>query len=238
MTASIDGGAVIRRTFNMYLAHALVLLPAAAVVFGPIGIVNAIMIAAAPGFVYVSFLISAVAITLFTGMVVKLVDDVQDGRRDTSVGQLPLVVTPVLGELFLVGTVAGIGIFIGFILIVVPGLFLATVWSVAAPIIVLERPGGLLALRRSRELVRGNGWQVFSVVFVMVFLVGLFASGVALAANSVGTGLGLAIRVIMGMLTAPLAALAAAVLYFELRAASSMASTDDIDLSTITSRVP
>jgi hypothetical protein len=228
MSNSIDRGSVIRQTFNMYLDHALVLLPAAAVVFGPIGILSAILIAASADLVYVSFLISAVATTLFTGMVVKLVDDVQNGRCDTSVGQVLLAVMPGLGELILVGVIAGIGVYIGFILIVVPGLILATVWSVAAPVVVLERPGGLCALGRSRELVRGNGWQVFGVVFVMVFLVGLLASGVDLAANSVGTVLGLAIRVIMGIFTAPLAALAAAVLYFELRGASSTAGVDDI----------
>ena len=37
--------------------------------------------------------------------------------------------------------------------------------------VVLERPPGLRALRRSRELVRGNGWQVFGVILVLVVLV-------------------------------------------------------------------
>ena len=221
MSNSIEPGSVIRRVCNMYLDHARVLLPAAAVVFAPVGILSAILIAATPDLVYVSFLISDVATTLFAGMVVKLVNDAQAARRDTRVGQLLLTVTPAFGELILVGIVAGIGVYIGFILIIVPGLFLATVWSVAAPVVVLERPGGLRALRRSRELVRGNGWRVFGVVFVMVFLVGLLASGVDLAANSVGTGLGLAIRVIMGIVTAPLAALAAAVLYIDLRTVAS-----------------
>jgi uncharacterized membrane protein len=161
-------------------------------------------------------------------MVVQLVADVQDGRRDTSVGQMLLAVRPVLGELALVGVVAGIGVFIGFILIVVPGLFLKTVWSVAAPIVVLERPGGLRALGRSRELVRGNGWRVFGVVLVMMFLVGLVTSGIDLAANSAGTGLGLAVRVIMGIFTAPLAALAAAVLYFDLRASPVMTQKQNL----------
>ena len=48
-----------------------------------------------------------------------------------------------LGQLILVGIVAGIGIVIGFVLIIVPGLILITIWSVVAPVIVLEHPGGL-----------------------------------------------------------------------------------------------
>ena len=48
-----------------------------------------------------------------------------------------------------------------------PGLIALTVWSVAAPVVVLERPPGLKAMRRSRELVAGNGWPVFGVIFVL-----------------------------------------------------------------------
>ena len=80
----------------------------------------------------------------------ELVADVQNGRRDSSPGQLLRAATPVLGQLILVGIVAGIGIVIGFVLIIVPGLFLITIWSVAAPVVVLEHPGVLPALRRSR----------------------------------------------------------------------------------------
>src|SRR5205807_79872 len=96
---------------------------------------------------------------------------------------------------------------------------LVTLWSVAAPVVVLERPPGLGALARSRELVRGNGWQVFGVIFVLGILVSVLAAAIDIAAQSAGTGLGIVVRVILGVLTAPLSALAAAVLYFELRGA-------------------
>ncbi len=100
-------------------------------------------------------------------MVVELVADVQDGRRDARAGQLLRAVTPVIGQLILVGLVAGVGVVIGFILLIIPGLILLTIWAVSAPVVVLERPPGLKALGRSRELVRGNGWQVFGVILVL-----------------------------------------------------------------------
>jgi len=152
------------------------------------------------------------------------VSDVQDGKRDASAGQLLRAVTPVLGKLILVGIVAGIGILIGFILIVIPGLILATLWSVAAPVVVLERPNGLRALGRSRELVRGNGWNAFAVILLLVIFVGLLGSGIELAADAAGTAVGLVVRVIVGILTAPISALAAAVLYFDLRKAHAGAT--------------
>ncbi len=219
MQGRLDVGDVIRRVFDIYVDQAPVLMPAAAVVFVFTGIVSAVLVAAAPGLVLVSLVIVLVATTLFTGMVVELVADVQDGRRDATVSQLLSAVMPVLGQLLLVGIVAGIGTVIGFILLIIPGLILVTVWSVAAPVVVLERPPGLRALSRSHELVRGNGWRVFGVILVLDVFIRIFAGAVELVAESASTGVGIVVTVILGVLIAPFAALAAAVLYFELRGA-------------------
>ena len=221
MQARLDVGGVIRRVFEIYVDQASVLMPAAAVVFVVTGIISAVLVAASPALAVVAVIISLVATTLFTGMVVELVADVQDGRRDASAGQLLRAATPVLGQLILVGIVAGIGIVIGFILVIVPGLILITIWSVAAPVVVLEHPGVFASLRRSRELVRGNGWQVFGVILLLYIVVGVVSFIIEGIAESAGSGVGIVVRVIVGVLTAPLAALAASVLYFELRGASA-----------------
>ena len=221
MNPSLDSGALIRRVLGLYVDQASVLMPAAAVVFVFTGILNTLLVAAAPALALLSLVISLVATTLFTGMIVELVADLQDGRRDATVAGLLQAALPVLGELVLVGVAAGVGVVFGFLLIIVPGLILITVWSVAAPVVVLERPGGLRALRRSRELVRGNGWQVFAVILVLDIIVAVLGVAIVLAADSAGSGLGIVARVIVGVLTAPLSALAAAVLYFELRGASA-----------------
>jgi hypothetical protein len=217
MNSSIDVGSVIRRTFDIYVDQASVLLPAAAVVFVIEGILSALLIAASPALVFVSLILSLIASTLFTGMVVELVADVRDGRRDADVAQLLRAAVPVLGQLILVGILAGVGIVIGFVLLIVPGLILITIWSVAAPVVVLERPGAMRALGRSRELVRGSGWQVFGVLVVMVILVGVGAAILDSLGSAAGTGVGLAVSVAVSVLTAPLPALAESVLYFELR---------------------
>jgi hypothetical protein len=220
MSPSLNAGAVIRRVLDIYVDQAPVLMPAAAVVFVVTGIVSELLIAAAPALALVSLILSLVATTLFTGMIVELVADVQDGRRDASVRGLLQAATPVLGELLLVAIVAGAGVVLGFALLIVPGLILITIWSVAAPVVVLERPGGLRALGRSRSLVRGHGWPVFAVILVLGILVVVLGAAVELAAESAGSGLGVVARVLIGVLTAPLSALAAAVLYFELRRAN------------------
>jgi hypothetical protein len=218
MQGKLNVGGVVRRVFEIYVDQASVLMPAAAAVFVVTGIVSALL-AASGSFIgaLLAIVLSIVAGTLFTGMVVELVADVQDGRRDSSPGQLLRAATPVIGPLILVGLVAGFGIVIGFFLIIVPGLILITIWSVAAPVVVLERPPGLGALGRSRELVRGSGWQVFGVIVILDVLVLVVAAIVDGVANSAGTGAGIVVRVIVGVLTAPVTALAASVLYFDLR---------------------
>jgi hypothetical protein len=195
-------------------------MPAAAVVFVISGLLSAVLESTGSlSALLLALVVSLVAETLFTGMVVELVADVQDGRRDSSAGQLLRAVTPVLGQLIAVGIVVGIAVVVGLIVFIVPGLILLTIWSVFAPVIVLERPPGLGALSRSRELVRGNGWQVFAVILVLFVLVVGLADVLVVAAESAGTGAGIVVRVIVGVLTTPISALAAAVLYFELRGA-------------------
>ncbi len=226
MNAPLEVGGVIRRVFSIYVEEASVLMPAAAVVFVFTGILRTVLVGSGPGLALLAALVALVAVTLFTGMVVGLVADVQDGRRDSTVAQLLGAVTPVFGRLILVGLVAGVGIVLGFIAIVVPGLILITIWSVIAPVVVLERPPGLGALKRSRELVRGNGWPVFGVIVVLVVGVNVVADLIEVLGDSAGTGAGIVVTVVVQILTAPLAALAASVLYFELLARAPAESAE------------
>ncbi len=224
MQSKLDVGGVVRRVFSIYFEQASVLMPAAATVFVFTGILSTLLTHAGSGLRFVALLISLIATTLFTGMVVELVADVRDGKRDSSAGALLKTVTPVIGQLIVVAIAAAAGVVIGLIFLIVPGLILITVWSLAAPVVVIEHPPGLQALRRSRELVRGNGWQVFGVIFVLDVLVAILAAAIEVAADAAGTGVGIVVTVIVGVLTAPFAALAAAVMYFELKG-EAVAST-------------
>jgi hypothetical protein len=164
--------------------------------------------------------VSVVAGTLYQGMVVGLVKDVQDGRRDSSVQDLLDAAWPVVLPLIGVGILAGIAIGIGFLLLVVPGLILLTIWAVVAPVIVVERSGVMNSFGRSRELVRGNGWQVFGVIFVVfliTFIVGLVFGAIG-AGISDSLGMQIVVNLIASTVTAPIAALAAATIYFRLLA--------------------
>jgi hypothetical protein len=70
-------------------------------------------------------------------------------------------------------------------LLVIPGLWLLTRWSLFAPVIVREHLGPLAALRRSNEIVRGH--------FELVFLTAAFAVILEEAVMDAGVGGGLTV---------------------------------------------
>jgi putative effector of murein hydrolase LrgA (UPF0299 family) len=213
----IDVGRVISEAFSLYGSHVGVLLGTAALFFVVVGVINGLLLSEGGFFLYLlSVAVSIVALTLFTGFVVKLVEDVRDGRRDSTIGELVSSATPAIGPLIVNGILRGIAIAIGFVLLIVPGLILLTIWAVTSPAIVVERVGAIEAFGRSRELVRGNGWAVFAVI-VVAFLITL---GVGLVLGAIGASIGgvgaVIFRVVSDVVTAPIAALVAAILFFDL----------------------
>jgi hypothetical protein len=68
--------------------------------------------------------------------------------------------------------IAFLGILIGLVLLVVPGVIIALAWSVAVPVRVMEGLGVWASLRRSAELTRGRRGTILSIgLFVSVFYV-------------------------------------------------------------------
>jgi hypothetical protein len=213
----IEPGRILSEVFRIYREQAGVLLPVALVLFAIDAIVRYALGDGA--LALIATIVSLVVSTFYQGMVVQLVRDVIDGRRDSSAADLLRSVSPVVLPLIIVALLAGLGTFIGFILLIVPGLYLLTVWSVAAPVVVVERPGIIASFGRSRELVRGHGWQVFGVivlVFVLVLAVGI-VTGVLV--SSLGDAGGAVVGWALSVVVAPVSALVGAVLYFALRIA-------------------
>ncbi len=214
----IEVGKVISETFDMYGKNAGPLLGSAAVVFVISGVIQGFL--RDEGGVVLSLIASIVGLiasALYTGFVVNLVADIRaDGRRDLTAGEMMSMTTPVILPLIGAAILAGIGIGIGFLLLIIPGLFLLTIWSVVGPAIVVERTGVLGAFGRSHELVKGDGWSVFGTI-VVAFLIVVIASAIATA---IGAAIGLGGLIVgltlVGILTAPITALVASILFFDL----------------------
>jgi hypothetical protein len=211
----LDTARVFERVFAIYRRQAGVLLPAAVILYlipAALGLANGV---AGQALALAASIIAAVA---YQGLVVQAVRDIQDGVRDLSIGGLFRSVSKVLAPLLWTAILVGLGVFVGFLAFLIPGLVLLTWWAVAAPVVVCEVRTPTEAIGRSRGLVRGHGWRVFSVLVVTFLLVLIADLLLASLANDIsGSDIAFAVaQLLAGTLTAPVFALASAVLYLEL----------------------
>lgn len=87
--------------------------------------------------------------------------------------------TPFTGRLIMVALLTGLLLGFGFLLFLIPGLYLLPGLVLATPALVLEGlPGAVDALGRSWSLTRGFRWRVFAALIVVAVL--LFLPFVAL----------------------------------------------------------
>src|SRR5580693_4977855 len=162
---------VLDEAWRMYKAYAKHLLAIAFVVYLVAAVISALLalIGGSIGTV-LGALVAIVAAFLLQATLVKAVQDVRDGRVDMSIGETIAAARPYLWSVAGASILAGIAIGIGLILVIVPGLILATIWAVIVPVIVIERTGALASFGRSRELVRGRAWHVFATL-VLVYII-------------------------------------------------------------------
>jgi hypothetical protein len=79
---------------------------------------------------------------------------------------------PIVG----VAVLSGLGIAFASLLLVVPGVILAVIWSVALPACVLEGLGPSASLGRSSRLTAGYRWPIFGIILLLGIanIVGVF----------------------------------------------------------------
>src|SRR5436190_9614034 len=194
----------------MYAAHWRHLISIALVVYVAISLLTLLLAVVLGSLgVVLGSLVGLAGIFWLQGALVIAIDDVRDGRADLGVGQTLERVKPRVGALVLAGLIAGVAVGIGFLLLIVPGLYLLTIWLVIIPAIMLEGRGVGDAFRRSRELVRGYGWSVFGVIVLTFLIVVGVSIAVSLVRNAVGADwAGFVVNIVGESLTAPLLALA------------------------------
>lgn len=216
----LDTAGAFDRIFALYRSQFAVLMGTALVIFVPIGILGGIV--ASSGSVFLAFVVlglSLIGSALYTGAVVEAVNDMRDGRRDFSVGDLLQAASPFILPLIAAGFLYGVMVVVGLILLIVPGLVFLTWFSLYAPAIVIERRGIFDAFTRSRDLIRGNGWRVFGVLIVAVLIQSVVQNLLQRIALGAGNSAVLftILTTVASVITAPIISLAVSVLYFQLR---------------------
>jgi hypothetical protein len=124
------------------------------------------------GFEIFSAVMAVVLAMLTQGALVRATTAYSEGLK-ASFGESAMAGLAAAPPLFLLGLLSALGIGLGFVLLLVPGVILYIMWSVAAPALVEERLGPIQALGRSRDLTRGARWKILGLTLVVLACCGL-----------------------------------------------------------------
>ncbi len=128
--------------------------------------------------------------------------------------------------IILLSLLALLGLIPMFILLILPGIWLAVRWSVAAPALLAEDLSPPSALGRSFKLVGGRWWATFGALVAMTilisilqFIVGLLIGGVFAAGGSeiVAATIFTLVTALAYAITLPVQAAVFTILYYDLR---------------------
>ena len=130
-------------------------------------------------------------------------------------------------SLLLLTLLYALGLVLGFLLLILPGIWLYVAWAFATPALLVEGLRGRKALGRSFGLVKGRWWRTFGVLtvgFILAAIISTVVQGVFLVGIVVGEGndaLVLVLSAIAGIVglavSTPFQAALLTVLYFDLR---------------------
>jgi hypothetical protein len=176
------------------------------------------------GVILGSVLVGIIISTLVEAALTRVTVQSSEGRTVSfgdALGTAFSVVLPLIG----LAIVAGIGIMLGMILLIVPGVILFLMWSVAAPALVVEREGVFAALTRSAELTKGARWKIFGIFLILIvgnWLISKVVGLVGLAAYSPANASGLSatnmvVSIVLGTLLNAVSGTIYPSIYVELR---------------------
>ncbi len=150
-----------------------------------------------------ALVITVLAFSLVTATIMHVVVQQRRGvdvRISESVSVAFRRLLPFMG----VGIVSAILVFLGFLVLVIPGLILYCMFFVVQPISVIERSSVTESLRRSVQLTQGKRWTIFCTLIglsivqsVLQFILSLVAAVPAMVSPWLGAVSSIAIGVAM-----------------------------------------
>jgi len=122
---------------------------------------------------------------------------------------------------------AAIGIAVGFVALIVPGVFLAVRWYFVPQAVVVDGARGRAALSRSGELVDGFWWRTFGLVVLANLAVAIPGFILVTPFTAIAESTDRAVWALVGSavttsVTTPFVALFSTLLYYDLRARKAL----------------
>ncbi len=123
-----------------------------------------------------------------------------------------------LGAVLLVSVLVGLATIAGFILFIIPGIYIGIRLAVSVEALVVEGRRGTQAMGRSWELVGGHWWHAFGALVVAGLLTGVVNAVITAPFNNTGWFVQAVAAAVATVVTLPYSALVGVLLYLDLRA--------------------
>ena len=133
-----------------------------------------------------------------------------------------------LVPLIFVGIIGALGIFLGFILFIIPGLILMCMWEVAIPACVVERLGASESLFRSESLTKGCRMKIFGLRLIVLIAAQIALRSIAFAMPSVGLETLVNFQLFAASIPWAFDSVMTAVIYYELRNVKEGVTVDSL----------
>lgn len=226
-------GELLDGAIKLYLANWATFMGIVAVVVVPFGLLQALFAtppdiggtapAPAPGgaALVLGLVEGLLVFTVVEAAMAKTAADVYLGEP-IGIARTYRFAVPLIGSLLWVVLLAGLAVLGGFILLIVPGVFLLLRFYFALIVVVVEGERGAEAMRRSWRLVKGSTWRVLGITLLLALIAGVAQAILAAPfgiAGFVTETFALAIvgDVVASVLVTPLVSLVTVLLYFDLR---------------------
>ena len=214
---------VLQEAWDLYKAHLVRFMTIAAAIWVFVSVLQAILLETGSfAAAILGVIVSMIGFFWLEAALIKAVQDVRDGNVDMSIGETFKAAAPFLLRITGAGLLVGIGVAIGMFLLIVPGLVLLTWWVLVPAVVVVENSSPVAALGRSKELVRGYGWEVFGIIvltFVLQIVVG-FLLGLVIAPLDDAVA-ALISNLVSGIVIGPFVVVTWTLLYFRMVGAKS-----------------
>lgn len=160
-------------------------------------------------------LLSALQYPLITGAYMRAVERLGAGEG-LSVGEVLLDGLRRFGAVFVAVLLAGLATIGGFILLVIPGIYLMVRLAFAGQAAAVDRAGPVAAFRESMRITRGCWWRVAGILLLVV-LASVVLSAAAAPFAAVGGAVELAAVALVQTLVTSLSTLAQSLFFYDLR---------------------
>ncbi len=187
-----------------------------------------------PGFAITilgSFVIMMAMQYLLTGAVVYGTVQHLHGQKPSMTASLMQALRRIL-PIILVAIITTILVWIGTILLIVPGIIVALMLCVAIPVVMVEGPGVLASLSRSRALTKGSRWRLLGLLLIafigtalVTMIISMVVGLVMVFFGTVGATVSTIVDLALQLFTTVFLAVLLAVAYHDLRVAKEGVST-------------